>query len=268
VLYTSTWNGSAWVSPTTERQSFNAWGERRDAGTQLNFRTADTDPFRTSGQDYDRGYTGHEQPDDSGLIHMNGRIYDPELGRMLSPDPYVQVPEYSQNFNRYSYVMNNPLNLTDPSGFSWLSKAFSKIGNWIKKNWRTIVVIVVVAVLTLTPGGQAFIGPVVGSLTAAGLSAKAATGAVVGSIAGGLGAALAGGDLGDILRGAIVGGIQGGISGSILHGMEGIAEASGSFWDKAAHVAGHGIVGGASNVAMGGKFQDGFLSAVASAYGR
>ena len=51
---------------------------------------------------------------------LNGRIYDPELGRMLSPDTFVQVPEYSQNFNRYSYVMNNPMNLTDPSGFDWL----------------------------------------------------------------------------------------------------------------------------------------------------
>jgi hypothetical protein len=89
VIYTSTWNGrmgnpgTAFVNPTTERQSFNTWGERRDTATQVNFRTADADPFRTSGTDYERGYTGHEQLDDSGLIHMNGRIYDPELVHRL-----------------------------------------------------------------------------------------------------------------------------------------------------------------------------------------
>jgi len=49
----------------------------------------------------------------------NGRIYDPGLGRFLSPDPYVQMPDNSQNFNRYSYALNNPLVYTDPSG-EWL----------------------------------------------------------------------------------------------------------------------------------------------------
>ena len=47
---------------------------------------------------------------------MNGRIYDPILGRFLSPDPYVQLPDFTQNFNRYSYCLNNPMVYTDPSG--------------------------------------------------------------------------------------------------------------------------------------------------------
>ncbi|WP_444895336.1 RHS repeat domain-containing protein [Microbulbifer sp. SSSA005] len=64
-----------------------------------------------------RGYTGHEHLDRTGLIHMNGRIYDPTLGRFLSPDPLVQAPSYSQSWNRYSYVFNNPLSFTDPSGY-------------------------------------------------------------------------------------------------------------------------------------------------------
>lgn len=100
VLLVGKWNSStsSFVHERTEFQSFDAWGERRAADTQVNYRTSDTDPFRTSAEDYERGYTGHEQLDDSGLIHMNGRIYDPELGRFLSPDPYVQIPEYSQNF--------------------------------------------------------------------------------------------------------------------------------------------------------------------------
>ena len=47
---------------------------------------------------------------------MNGRMYDPLLGRFLSPDPFVQLPDFSQNFNRYSYCLNNPLVYVDPDG--------------------------------------------------------------------------------------------------------------------------------------------------------
>jgi RHS repeat-associated protein len=47
---------------------------------------------------------------------MNARLYDPALGRFLSPDPYVQAPEFSQNFNRYAYCLNNPLKYTDEDG--------------------------------------------------------------------------------------------------------------------------------------------------------
>jgi hypothetical protein len=47
---------------------------------------------------------------------MNGRIYDPVVSRMLAPDNFVQTPDFSQNFNRYSYALNNPLMFTDPDG--------------------------------------------------------------------------------------------------------------------------------------------------------
>ncbi|GAA5129281.1 VCBS repeat-containing protein [Luteolibacter yonseiensis] len=267
VLLTGTWNGTDFASQTIEEQSFDPWGERRAAGNLNNFRTSDSSAFRTSARDYDRGYTGHEQLDDSGLIHMNGRLYDPELGRMLSPDPYVQVPEYSQNFNRYSYVMNNPLNMTDPSGFSWLSKAFKSVGNWLKENWRTVVVIVVAAVLTIVSAGTlsgfgaalyASAAGVAATSTAATLAGYAFAGAAIGAVTGGLGAALAGGNLGDVLRGAMIGGISGALTGA-MHMVGGTANLD------ALNIAGHGVIGGASNVAMGGKFEDGFLSAAASA---
>jgi RHS repeat-associated protein len=55
-----------------------------------------------------RGYTGHEHLAALDLIHMNGRVQDPLLGRFLSPDPFVQAPYHSQSLNRYSYVWNNP----------------------------------------------------------------------------------------------------------------------------------------------------------------
>ncbi len=204
---------------------------------------------------------------------MNGRIYDPELGRMLSPDPVVQVPEFSQNFNRYSYVLNNPLNMTDPTGFSWLSKAFHKVGHWLSQNWRTVASIVVAVALWWTPLGPwaatTLLGPTLAASTAFTVGGMAVTygtlaaEAVCGAVMSAFNSAINGGDLGDVLRGAAVGAIQGAIAGGLLHGME--AGAVGVM-DKAIHIAGHGILGGAANAAMGGKFQDGFLSAAAAAY--
>ncbi|MCE9666686.1 FG-GAP-like repeat-containing protein [Myxococcus stipitatus] len=64
-----------------------------------------------------RGFTGHEEDDDLGLVDMGGRVYDPKLARFLSPDPLVQAPFFSQSLNRYTYAFNNPLNFIDPSGF-------------------------------------------------------------------------------------------------------------------------------------------------------
>jgi hypothetical protein len=48
---------------------------------------------------------------------MNGRVYDYNVGRFLSVDPYIQGSG-SQGINPYSYIMNNPLAGTDPSGYS------------------------------------------------------------------------------------------------------------------------------------------------------
>ena len=67
----------------------------------------------------DRGYTGHEHLQSVGIIHMNGRLYDPKLHRFLQPDNYVQDPFNTQNYNRYGYCWNNPLKYTDPNG-EWI----------------------------------------------------------------------------------------------------------------------------------------------------
>lgn len=90
--------------------SFDAWGQARSASDW----STPTNPQR---EGTDRGYTGHEMLDSLGLIHMNGRIYDPALARFLSADPIIQAPDNMQSYNRYSYVWNNPLSMTDPSGF-------------------------------------------------------------------------------------------------------------------------------------------------------
>lgn len=66
-----------------------------------------------------RGFTGHEHLPDVGLIHMNGRGYDPLLGRFLSVDPFIQSPTNTQSVNPYSYILNNPLSGTDPTGYTY-----------------------------------------------------------------------------------------------------------------------------------------------------
>lgn len=74
------------------------------------------------------GYTGHEHDDEYGLVNMQGRMYDPEARRFLTPDPVVADPEASQTHNRYAYVQNNPATLTDPTGlqtFDWRNSGCS-----------------------------------------------------------------------------------------------------------------------------------------------
>jgi RHS repeat-associated protein len=94
-------------------QTFDPWGRRRDYSTWTYI--DENLPLGHPIWLY-RGYTGHEHLPQFHLINMNGRMYDPEVGRMLSPDNYIQDGGYSQNYNRYSYGYNNPLKYTDPDG--------------------------------------------------------------------------------------------------------------------------------------------------------
>ncbi|MGK4000972.1 RHS repeat domain-containing protein, partial [Sorangium sp. So ce1024] len=64
-----------------------------------------------------QGFTGHESDDELGLVNMKGRIYDPRIGRFLTTDPIIALPFFGQSWNPYSYVLNSPLTLVDPSGF-------------------------------------------------------------------------------------------------------------------------------------------------------
>ncbi|WP_166218809.1 RHS repeat-associated core domain-containing protein [Microbulbifer sp. SH-1] len=103
--------------------AFEPFGARRSADWQGEISEQELqDLLIAQGFTTRRGFTGHEHLDRTGLIHMNGRIYDPTLGRFLSPDPIVQAPTYSQSWNRYSYVFNNPLSLVDPTGYKSCSQ--------------------------------------------------------------------------------------------------------------------------------------------------
>lgn len=91
--------------------SYDAWGRMRNpqTGTLYTLQNMPTLFLR-------RGYCGHEHIPGTGLINMNARLYDPLIGRFLSPDPYVQEAWNSQNYNRYSYCLNNPLVYKDENG--------------------------------------------------------------------------------------------------------------------------------------------------------
>lgn len=110
--------------------SYDPWGRLRNPATQQVYDVGQ-EPLLFLG----RGYCGHEHLDWCGLINMNARLYDPTVGRFLNPDPYVQAPDFSQNFNRYSYCLNNPLRYTDISG-EWMG-------------WDDVVAIVVGGVFNL-----------------------------------------------------------------------------------------------------------------------
>ncbi|WP_026714000.1 RHS repeat-associated core domain-containing protein [Flavobacterium daejeonense] len=127
-----------------EKRLFDAWGNvlvKDGAGNSLAGLTI-----------LDRGYTGHEHLQSVGLIHMNGRLFDPKLHRFLQPDNYVQDPSNTQNYNRYGYVLNNPLKYIDPSG----ELSFKSIGKWFKRNANDIVAglqIIGGTALTIFSGG-------------------------------------------------------------------------------------------------------------------
>ena len=95
----------------TQELSYDAWGRLRNPVDHATYKPG-SEPELFLG----RGYTGHEHLPWFGLINMNGRLYDSALSRFLSPDNYVQAPDFSQSFNRYGYCFNNPLVYTDPDG--------------------------------------------------------------------------------------------------------------------------------------------------------
>lgn len=229
-----------------QRFSYDAFGKRRNPnGT-------DTDLVPIAG--FHHGYTGHEHLDKVGLIHMNARVYDPALGRFMSADPLIQEPFNLQSLNRYSYVLNNSMFYTDPSGYSW----------WTK--WRKPIIAIAVSVFTygaasgwvmgtygITAGGVATSGYASMSAWAAATS-SGYFGLSVGTLAGAAGGAAAGfaagGIMGGNLQSAVYGAMSGGISGGI----------SGTFGDTYnwKRVAADGVAGGIDARMRGGKFAEGF----------
>ncbi len=223
-----------------ERLSFGAFGERRVAqGT-----TAWQDSaLALSSAETRRGFTDHEQLDDFGLVHMNGRVYDPHLGRFLSADPFVQFALSSQGYNRYTYVNNNPLSFTDPSGY--FKPLLRKVKKVFKKVLSNKVVRIAAAAAFAYSGGGFGAEFLLGSGTD--IAATLQFGITKGAV-GGFGAGLiaSGGDF----KAALVGGLTG--AGFGWAGRTGLSAAQ--------RVFAHSAIGGVSSELSGGKFSSGFIS--------
>jgi RHS repeat-associated protein len=105
-----------------EHRSYDPFGKPRrgdfiDAGTIQSAIALDPHPEYSLDPLTDRGFTDHEHLDEQQIIHMNGRVFDYNIGRFSSVDPFIAHPTNSQSTNPYSYIMNNPLSGVDPSGY-------------------------------------------------------------------------------------------------------------------------------------------------------
>ena len=95
---------------------FDPWGNVKNDANWLSFDSTTLSGNLAGTFRFSRGFTGHEHYADLKIINMNGRLYDPVIARFFSPDNFVQAPDFTQSYNRYSYCLNNPLQWVDPSG--------------------------------------------------------------------------------------------------------------------------------------------------------
>ncbi len=238
---------------------YDAWGRQTTRQIAQNALPSTLTAFT-----FHRGYTGHEMLPAFGLINMNGRLYDPAIARFLSPDNYVQLPDNAQNFNRYSYCLNNPLKYVDPSGEFWhliIGSVIGGIMNWVcngsKFNTKGFGYFIVGGIAGALSAGIGFgisstlpiAGQTAGGFTAGFWGTKTATiatssfisGALIGGGAGfsggmiiGVGNSFVNGDrlftlLGNGLKYALTAGLSGATIGGLWSGFDAMIDGR-SFW--------------------------------------
>jgi hypothetical protein len=171
----------------------------------------------------------------------------------MSADSVVPNPNDTYSYDRYAYVRNNPVNLTDPSGHFWGALL-----------WAALKVAAIVAaatfVATIVSGGttgQAFesagiafgstflFGPYIGAVVSAGIEASMHGGNVLQAM---------------LIAGASMA-IGMGVGNAVGAGVANASRAMQGF----VNVLSSGIVGGAISSAMGGDFWQGFTSAAVAA---
>ena len=213
--------------------SYDAWGRRRKAATWEYYNDiVDAHAWNAF------GFTGHEHLDLFEMVDMDGRMYDPVIGRFLSPDPFIQAPDHTQSFNRYAYCLNNPLSLVDPSGYSWFSR-----------NWKSLVASAVgIAASIVTAGG------------ASGLAVAVVAGAVGGAAGALTGALLNGANIGQIAKSTFTGAFWGAVGG--------LANFASADTDMIAQLFKHAFTEGIQEGLQGGNIAHGMMmGALSSASG-
>jgi RHS repeat-associated protein len=213
------------------RESFSPFGARRGSDWKSALQSADWTAIQSSTR---QGFTGHEMLDSVGLIHMNGRVYDPTLGRFLSADSVIQSLGATQSINPYSYAWNDPLRYTDPSGHSLLGTILG-------------LVAAIIAIYLIQPEYFAAVG---GTL-------DFSTVVVAGFVGGFVGTAISTGSL----DAAITAGIIGAITAGAFYGAGFVGNSSGSPWEVTENVLAHAAVGCGTAVMSGGNCGKGAMSA-------
>jgi len=234
-----------------ERRSYDAWGKRR------NLNGSPIDP-NSLNNDERHGFTGHEELLDADLVHMNGRLYDPSIGRFISADPTIQYPSDTQSYNKYSYINNNPLSSIDYNGYGFLSglvKGLGKtvgsvmkgVGKVASEVLRNPVVRTVVSLYVGYQFGVNFMDTGAGFFGSGNFVANGAFGGFTSGLIAG--------------RGDLKVAFSGALSGAAF-GYVGSLEL-----DEFGSIIAHGIAGGFSNVVSGGDFESGFFSSGFARFG-
>jgi len=235
----------------TQRFRFDPWGKRQCLTAAGASSTCSSNG--SSGTE-ERGFTGHEMLDEIGLIHMNGRLYDPELGRFLEADPVIQNPLDGQNYNRYSYVGNNPLSYTDPSGFS----------RWTK--WRRPLFSLVAAIAVPWAVGEllmanATFGGALAEIGSAEIISLTSSGQAIANVAGGMAAGgVSGGNVQSAVIGAVTAGLQFGVGQALGHSTPSVFSGGAGTVTALQKMAAHAAIGCASAAASGGSCKAGAAS--------
>jgi len=209
-----------------QRLSFDPHGKRRN--------TNGSDATQPITSTINRGYTRHEHDDEVGLINMNARLYDPIIGRFISPDTIIPNAGNSQAYNRYTYVKNSPLSLTDPTGHRSLKKAVKKIVRAHKSGLKAMHSRPALAITAAYATGGAVSNWLTSSAASAGSATAFANVAIIetaagvtatasltgiGQVAAGMAAGAVGGwGMSGNSRGAMYGAVSGGFGGYLSAG--------------------------------------------------